>query len=456
MYNVVVVDDEKLICDAIRSVLETSIPEISQILVFQDGQEAFDYLSGHHADILMLDVRVPGRTGLEIASMVRSQNADSYIFIITAYRDFEYAHQAIRCSVNDFLTKPFSSRQLIAAVQNAVSRFRERDSSKEAHRRDDRNLLLSLCRAQTLPDGCGDIRFCGKTVPLSRLKCTEVTLTDLGFDAVPAQLLPTIGEKLTCAAEDDTEAQTSLLIEQTPERIQVLVLSRDAPNLSFVSELVGAISAQSGGAPVRADRTFASFVRYHEQLSFERELDFFFDLVIDGSVRQAKKYLTKRILSLSPEQTQAFSEFLLRDHQVRTAPDPESVIQGLDQLVQSYLHKDTGNYIVESAKEYMQRHFAVSALSLKSVADALFVSSAYLSRLFKKHNDVNFTDYLLKLRMEHARQLLLTTHQPTVAIAAAVGYENVSYFRLSFKSYFGMTPSQYRQFQNNRKDGEGS
>ena len=42
----------------------------------------------------------------------------------------------------------------------------------------------------------------------------------------------------------------------------------------------------------------------------------------------------------------------------------------------------------------------------------------------------------------------------TIGIAAAAGYQNVSYFRMSFKGYFGMTPSQYRQIQNNRRDVE--
>ena len=454
MYSVVVLDDEKLICDEIRSVLETGVPELSRITVFCDGQDAYDYLSIHRADILLLDIEVPGKSGLEIARMVRDQHSDSYIFIITAYRDFEYAHQAIQYSVNEFLTKPFSSRQLIDAVRNAIAQFEKKISSEEERRKADRNLLLSLCQAGTAPKGYGDIRFCRSSIPLKRLTCTEVLFTGTGFGLVPAQLLPNIEKTLIRAAESDTETQTSLLIEQTPEQIRVLVLSEGAPDLGFLSGFAACVAGQTGAVPVCTHRTYESFVCYREQLSFEREMDVFFDLLSDGATSQAKKYLVKHLRTLAAEQLKAFSEFLSRDYGVDSEPDDDSILQALDRIIQGHMSRDTGNYIVEAAKRYMQQNFAVSTLSLKSVAEEMYVSSAYLSRLFKKHNGANFSDYLLKLRMERAREMLSGTNLPTIGIAAAVGYQNVSYFRMSFKGYFGMTPSQYRQIQNNRRDVE--
>ena len=54
--------------------------------------------------------------------------------------------------------------------------------------------------------------------------------------------------------------------------------------------------------------------------------------------------------------------------------------------------------------------------------------------------------------MEQAQQLLRSSGMPTTAIAAAAGYENLSYFRISFKGYFGITPSQYRQLHSGGKD----
>ena len=420
MYSVLVLDDEKRICDTIRSVLESGIPEISRISVFYDGQEAYDYLLIHRVDILLLDIEVPGKTGLEIAQMVRKQKADSYIFIITAYHDFEYAHQAISFSVNEYLTKPFSSKQLIVSVQKAISYFKEKTSSEEEQRLAYRNLLLSLCQARTVPEGYGDIRFCRKSVPLKQLACTEITLTDIGFDSVPVQLLPIIWEKLTQSAESDSDEQTSLLIEHTPERIKVLVLSRSTPDLGFLPALFAVVTAEAGNAPVCIHRTYTSFTSYLEQLSFEREMDFFFDLLSDGSTSQAKKYLNKRILSFSPDQLQAFSIFLMNDYHVDVSPDPNTINLSLDQIIQRHLHKGTGNYIVESAKRYMEQNYSISSLSLKTVAETIYVSGEYLSRLFKKHNDTNFSDYLLKLRMEHAQQMLCSTNMPTVEIATAV------------------------------------
>ena len=456
MFSIVIVDDEKLICDAIRSVLETSVPDISRITVFYDGQDAYDYLLQNRADILLLDIEVPGKTGFELAQLVRSRYADCFILMITAYREFEYAQQAIHYSVDDFLTKPFASSQLIAAVQKAIDGFRKASSLQEERRKAERSLLLSLCRSSTMPRGCGDIRFCRKEIPLRELTCTEITLTGFSKDSVPAQQLPTAEEMFIRTAEHDSDEQTSLLIEQTQDLIRVLVLSRSEPDLSFLSGLTGAVAAQTGSTPTCTRKTYASFADYRTWLSFEQEMDVFFDLLSDNSAAHAKKHLSRFARTLKAAQLQMFAEFLLRDYGLETEPEPEAILRAADQLIQRQLSGDTGNLIVESAKRYIQQNFAQSSLSLESVAQSLYITSAYLSRLFKKHTGLNFSDWLLRKRMEYAQELLRTTNLPTTAVAAAVGYNNISYFRLSFKGYFGMTPSQYRQSQNGGKDGVSS
>ena len=456
MYSTVIVDDETLICDAIRSVLETGVPEITKITIFHDGKAAYDYLAANHADILILDIEMPGKTGLDIARLIREKQEGCYILMITAYRDFSYAQEAIRCSVNEFLTKPFSSKQLISAIEKAISHFEKRSSSEEERRKADRSLLLSLCRTDTAPKGYGDIRFCQRSAPLRELACTEIVLTDIGFDAVPPQLRTSIDKTILRSAEQDSEAQTSLLVEQTQELIRILVLSKGAPDLRFLTGLSVALSAQTGKTPSITHRTYDSFARYRIWLGFEREMDSFFDLLSDGAASHAKKHLTRAVSSYSPAQLADFAVFLTSRFQTETSADPDSISRAVDVIIQSRLNTDTGNRIVESARRYIHENYASSQLSLKSAADALYVSNAYLSRLFKKHTGSNFSDYLLALRMEKAQSLLAQTNLPTTSIAGAVGYENVSYFRMSFKSFCGVTPSQYRQSQHGRNEVNGA
>lgn len=452
MYSVVIADDEKMICSAIRSVLETSVSQISSFTVFNDGEEASQWLRHNRADLLLLDIEMPGQTGLDIARMVRNQQADSYIVIITAYHEFDYAQQAIQASVNDFLTKPFSSKQLIASVEKGIS-FLENRASRQADRHlARRSLLLSLCRSDVTPAGYGDICFCKNSTPLKHLTCTEVTLTNIGPNTPDPSIQNVLNEKLILATESDSPEQTSLLIEQTDELIRILVLSRNTPNLSFTDNLCELIGFHTGSQPSCAHRWFPSFARYRAWLSCEREMNVLFDLLTNSSASHARKHIVSFIQRLNPTQLEVFSDFLHTDYHLDSAADPDAIIQAMDLLTKNHLTSDTGNSIIDSAMQYMQRNYASATLSLKSVSEALFISSSYLSRVFKKHTGRNFSDYLLNLRMEQAQTLLRTTSMPTTAIAAAVGYENLAYFRVSFKSYSGMTPSQFRQVHNTRKD----
>lgn len=88
---------------------------------------------------------------------------------------------------------------------------------------------------------------------------------------------------------------------------------------------------------------------------------------------------------------------------------------------------------------YCQPDFSISML-----ADKFHVSIAYMSHLFKKELNVNFSDYLWMMRQKKAQELLRTTDISIDEISLAVGYVNTSSFRRKFKQETGVTPSQYR------------
>lgn len=86
-------------------------------------------------------------------------------------------------------------------------------------------------------------------------------------------------------------------------------------------------------------------------------------------------------------------------------------------------------------------------LSLKSLADQLNVSPAYLSGLFKKECKCTLTDYVNKMRIEQAIGLLRNTEKQVQTIAYECGFQDPNYFIRIFKKYTGMTPNQYRKSQ---------
>jgi two-component system response regulator YesN len=99
--------------------------------------------------------------------------------------------------------------------------------------------------------------------------------------------------------------------------------------------------------------------------------------------------------------------------------------------------------IILDAKKYIEEHYKSSAFSLNEVADALMISPYYLSRLFKKYTNVNFKDYLITVRMEAAKKLLIDSKNTIKEICYAIGYEDPNYFSRAFKKYEGIPATLY-------------
>lgn len=100
--------------------------------------------------------------------------------------------------------------------------------------------------------------------------------------------------------------------------------------------------------------------------------------------------------------------------------------------------------IVTLAKRYIDRHLE-SELSVAKLAEMLYVSSNYFSRLFKKITGEGCNEYIVKKRIEKSKVLLETTTIKAGKIAMMVGYNDTNYFSLAFKKHTGMSPTKYRE-----------
>jgi two-component system response regulator YesN len=106
--------------------------------------------------------------------------------------------------------------------------------------------------------------------------------------------------------------------------------------------------------------------------------------------------------------------------------------------------KTSGN-VIKQAKEHIIKNYMDSTLSLTSVAKASCISTAYFSTIFKKKEGVAFTDYLNKIRIQKAKELLVLTLKNIFEIAFEVGFNDSKYFSQQFKKYYGMSPKEYRE-----------
>lgn len=105
-------------------------------------------------------------------------------------------------------------------------------------------------------------------------------------------------------------------------------------------------------------------------------------------------------------------------------------------------HKDIGNDVIT----YIKENFSCNDLSLNLIAEQLYISQSYLTKLIKQKTGISFTDYLNKLRINTAIKLLMDNdiNYSINDISNMVGYNSQHYFSRAFKNYMGISPNQYR------------
>jgi len=102
---------------------------------------------------------------------------------------------------------------------------------------------------------------------------------------------------------------------------------------------------------------------------------------------------------------------------------------------------------IENAKKYIQNNFSDLELSLDTVAKHVNMSACYFSVIFKKEAGSTFINYLTTVRIDKAKELLLSTNLKSYEISYQVGYDNPTYFSTVFKKLTGVSPIDYKKNQ---------
>jgi two-component system response regulator YesN len=99
---------------------------------------------------------------------------------------------------------------------------------------------------------------------------------------------------------------------------------------------------------------------------------------------------------------------------------------------------------IAQAVQFIQARYNVD-ISLHQIAEHLHITPNYLSTLFKKELQLNFSEYLTRIRLEKAKELLLNTNLKSYEIADSVGFADDSYFSRAFKKHVGVRPNGFRR-----------
>jgi DNA-binding NtrC family response regulator len=117
--NVLVVDDEKTVCNSCRKILTQ---EGYNVDVALSGEEALSKIKGNGFDAVITDWKMPEIDGIEVARRIKKENPNIAVIMITGYPSVESSIKAIRSGVSDYVPKPFTPEELSDAMVRALTR----------------------------------------------------------------------------------------------------------------------------------------------------------------------------------------------------------------------------------------------------------------------------------------------------------------------------------------------
>ena len=132
VYRVVLIDDENIIVEGLRKVVKWADFGCQVVGTANDAASGADMIRAFRPHILFTDIRMPGQNGLTMLAGLRSEFPNLQVTVMTGYRDFAYAQEAIRLGVTRFLLKPTKMDEINEALQTMVSRLDKLPPETEA------------------------------------------------------------------------------------------------------------------------------------------------------------------------------------------------------------------------------------------------------------------------------------------------------------------------------------
>ena len=146
--RILVVDDEDRVRQACRRLFSE---EGCHVKTADNGSDCLEMIAEHHYDIILLDLMMPGMSGLDVLTRVKSLHPDTVVIVITGYATLEHAVKAMKKGAFDFLSKPFSPQDLRIVISKAIEFIRTlQDITQEKSRM--RVMVNSLCNGVLTTD----------------------------------------------------------------------------------------------------------------------------------------------------------------------------------------------------------------------------------------------------------------------------------------------------------------
>jgi two-component system, response regulator YesN len=500
MIRVLIAEDEPPILRRTKRLIEHIDPDFSVAATAADGEEALEKLRAEHFDVLFTDIRMPVMDGMKLMNQVQRLYPECSIVVLSGYQDFAYVSSAIRAQAVDYLLKPVAEETLEKILYKLKEKFialkQERMQQGIAARinrmsPDSAPLTLQavglgicLFCAGALPqaaepDGYGDepdiwqkVSLAGSTKALCRenILFVQEYMGDSPAERIlvyqqaePAdrewtkQLYEAVRSQselpVSCACLTEPVPVTEIgtahrrLRRLLAERIVIGQSLYEAVGYEALEQMkhTGGDFAEDSEAAARyadlllsgdAKKTAAFrrelFTRFAQECWTQRRVLRFFQRVV--TLLEAK--------SPNPAGVLPYREWFF------TAVGTAASLSELEEIVQSLELSRTaaneGNETIGKVREYLQGHYA-QHITGQTLAKQFGYVPSYISYLFRQTYGLSPTDYLTRLRLDKAKELMLS--QPSLLVrevAERVGFKNQYHFSRVFKKIEGVWPTDFK------------
>ena len=119
MESILIVDDDLNLC----TVLKEELSEVGYEAEFvNNGDAALEHLSGDHIDLILLDLKMPGKDGFDVLRELKQRGISVKIIVLTAYADVKSAIDSAKMGASDFISKPYDFDELLITIRKVLQR----------------------------------------------------------------------------------------------------------------------------------------------------------------------------------------------------------------------------------------------------------------------------------------------------------------------------------------------
>jgi len=496
--RVLIVDDERIIREGLKITINWAKYDCIICGEASNGAEAIEKILSLQPDLVLLDIRMPMVTGIEVILEVQQKGFEGQIIILSGYSDFEYARSALDYGAISYLLKPVDEDKLIEAVCRAKGKV-------------DKEEIFSVYSNQNLKVAQQKLLIDLITDKISWTPSLQnVSGLDLNADAYQIALigfLPHENDQKLVNIVQDSCFGLSCKIVIFEEKIIVILLGKKtiaqfkktcSSIISFspitifseVTYYLNEIACLYKQAKRVYDLQFYYLeeenIIYCDKLEHDCKENISFDLVdlsdklysyisscqedkLNNLIKSMEQYFRFQNMPSAKAVRVLTNIYLLTKRSLEKnnfifnidkdlSDDDKSVdkiceYQTLHEIIK-YLHHQFNKMICVIAKlsdsnviirmqDYLNKNYD-SNLKLDTLAKIFGYNSAYLGKLFKHETGENFNSYLDRVRIEKSKTFLLENMKVT-DIAVRCGFHDIDYFSRKFKKYVGYSPSAYKK-----------